>query len=225
MANKKIYTAVIGDIKNSRILSERGEVQKHLHEVLAEINERYKTEICAKFLITLGDEFQGLLCKPERCLEIIRLIENKLYPVKLRFGVGIGEITTSINEEMALGADGPAFYSAREAITEIKNNERKDANYPNVKFASTEESIDLRQVNSICSLLKFLKRRWTTKQTETIRDLELYGGNQKESAERLGINQSNISRRLVDSGYSIYLQLIDMAERNLGEISKNQCLH
>lgn len=39
-----------------------------------------------------------------------------LYPVELRFGIGIGEITTEINTEMALGADGPGYYKAREAI-------------------------------------------------------------------------------------------------------------
>lgn len=57
----KPYVAIIGDIKNSRELQDRKQVQEKLEAVLNEINDTYDADIASKFLITLGDEFQGLL--------------------------------------------------------------------------------------------------------------------------------------------------------------------
>lgn len=42
-------------------------------------------------------------------MEIITEIESVLYPVNIRFGVGIGKITTEINRELSIGADGPGY--------------------------------------------------------------------------------------------------------------------
>ena len=57
-----LYIAIIGDIKGSKKLDNRNEVQKKLTSVLDDINKKYKDDIYSKFTITLGDEFQGLLC-------------------------------------------------------------------------------------------------------------------------------------------------------------------
>lgn len=47
--------------------------------------------------------------------EVICEIVDNIHPIQLRFGLGFGPLNTSIKEN-ALGMDGPAFYSAREAI-------------------------------------------------------------------------------------------------------------
>ena len=47
------FVAVIGDIKDSRLLENRKEVQLRLQEVLERLNENYKEEIVSRFLITL----------------------------------------------------------------------------------------------------------------------------------------------------------------------------
>ena len=44
------YIAVIGDIKNSRNIKNRGEVQKKLNGVLEEVNERYAEDLSSKFV-------------------------------------------------------------------------------------------------------------------------------------------------------------------------------
>lgn len=56
------YIAIIGDIRNSRLLADRKEIQIKLGNVLDRINREHAPSISAKFMITLGDEFQGLLC-------------------------------------------------------------------------------------------------------------------------------------------------------------------
>ncbi len=53
------YFAIIGDIKASKGLSGREEAQEKLKKILKYVNEVYQNNIAAKFLITLGDEFQG----------------------------------------------------------------------------------------------------------------------------------------------------------------------
>ena len=102
--------AVLGDIKNSRNIKNRGAVQKKLNGVLEEVNERYAEDLSSKFVIKLGDEFQGLLCRGANKLQIIFEIERRMYPVKIRFGIGVGRITTDVIKEMSIGADGPGYY-------------------------------------------------------------------------------------------------------------------
>ena len=55
--------AVIGDIVGLKQLpqAERSHVQRQLEELLNRINKRYAKAIGARFLVTLGDEFQGVL--------------------------------------------------------------------------------------------------------------------------------------------------------------------
>jgi len=95
--NDKPYVAIIGDIIGSRNIENRNEVQNKLKDVLNHVNNKYAEDISAKFTITLGDEFQGLLSAGRYVMDIIQFIERKMYPVKMRFGVGIGKITTDIH--------------------------------------------------------------------------------------------------------------------------------
>ena len=119
------YYALIGDIKRSKKIENRCEIQEKLKKILDNVNSIYNNDISAKFLITLGDEFQGLLEITAPILEIIKYIQREIYPIKLRFGVGIGNVSTLINHEAAIGADGPAFYAAREMIEFLREQEKK----------------------------------------------------------------------------------------------------
>ena len=119
------YYAIIGDIKRSKKIENRCEIQEKLKKILDNVNSIYNNDISAKFLITLGDEFQGLLEITAPILEIIKYIQREIYPIKLRFGVGIGNVSTLINHEAAIGEDGPAFYAAREMIEFLREQEKK----------------------------------------------------------------------------------------------------
>ena len=57
------FVAIIGDLKSSRMIVQRAEVQDLLHETLKRINEKSGDQLVSKFIITLGDEFQGLLAR------------------------------------------------------------------------------------------------------------------------------------------------------------------
>ncbi len=200
------YFAIIGDIKASKGLSGRDEVQEKLKKILKYVNEVYQNNIAAKFLITLGDEFQGLLTNSDFLLEIIKYIQTEMYPIRLRFGIGIGEITTEINYEAAIGADGPAYYAARRMIEDIREQEKKirrQAADIQISFYD-KEILEVTEINTLLILMKLIEDNWSEKQRYTIWDMIANGGSQKECAKRMGTTQSTVARRLSDGNYVVY---------------------
>lgn len=218
--NEKKLVAIIGDIKKSRSLEKRKEVQEHLKKTLYEINKKYENDITAKFLVTLGDEFQGLLSNGKNVLKIIEEIRIQLHPVKLRFGIGIGQITTDINTEMALGADGPGYYHARAAITLLKDKENKKKTVPAdicVKMDNgNEERVML--INTIFELMNAVERTWTDRQREIIWDMLRHQDGQWNTADRLSIAQSTVQKALAAGNYYTYENAMKNLDKTLGEI-------
>ncbi len=153
------YIAMIGDIKDSRKIKNRRQVQERLNTVLKSVNETYCTEISANFIIMLGDEFQGLLKTGENVLDIVKYIQNEMYPVKLRIGIGIGEISTNFYNETAIGADGPAYYAAREVVEQLHEQEKKLKK----QAADIQISIygvnkfEITEINTLLALIKIIE--------------------------------------------------------------------
>lgn len=202
----KPYVAIIGDIKNSKKIIDRKNTQDKLNNVLKMINEKYEEEISAKFMITLGDEFQGLLYGGKRVLDIIEEIQMEMYPVQIRFGIGVGEITTNINSEMAIGADGPGYYKARAAIENIKQSEQKNMTQSSdirIEIEDDEYLLSL-TLNTIFLLMTVIQRNWSQRQREIIWEYDKYGCNQSECAKRLNITQSSVQRSLTSGNYYAY---------------------
>lgn len=217
------YIAIIGDIKKSKKAVDRNMMQVKLSHILNRINEIYYSDISAKFIITLGDEFQGLLKLSGHLLEIIKYIQREMYPVKLRFGIGIGEIWTDVSYKAAIGADGPAYYAARYVIEELREQERKiKKQAADIQVAVYDvDSFEITQINTILALIKVIEDGWSDKQRYTIWDIAQNGGSQKECAKRMDTTQSTVARRLADGNYIIYERAQRTAEealKKLGEI-------
>lgn len=204
------YIAVIGDLVASRSMSpeERQQVQERFQAALDEVNQHFSKEIAALFLITVGDEAQGLLKKIDRLYAILRQIQIKLFPAEIVFGVGVGTLTTEVGE-FAIGADGPAFHRARQALTEAKS-ERKEygkAIVRDVKFLSENPVLDP-VVNALFLALAVLRRHWTEKQTRVLNWLE-QGKAQKEVSEMLEIALSNVNRTIESTNFREYEQVVE----------------
>lgn len=220
------YIAVIGDIKDSKRIEKRSQIQEKLNIVLKYVNENYIDDISSKFIITLGDEFQGLLHRKEHILDIIKYIQREMYPVKLRFGIGIGEIYTDIFYEAAIGADGPAYYAARKMIEELREQEKKlkkQAADIQISFYDTEH-FEITEINTILALMKIIEDGWSDKQRFTIWDMAQNGGSQEECAKRMNTTQSTVARRLADGNYITYeraKKTVDDAIKCLGEVQND----
>ena len=202
-----MYCAIIGDIMGSRNIKDRSSIQILLNNILEKINSKYADDIAAKFLITIGDEFQGLLKTPDNLFEIIDNINFDFHPNKLRFGIGIGDLHTELNENMAIGADGPVYYSAREAINNVKvienKYERPTKNIEIIYQNSRNEQL-FKMINVTLSLCYLLEEKWTDKQREVIEKIANSNKSQREIAKELGLRQSSIQRRINSSGYFTY---------------------
>jgi hypothetical protein len=214
------YIAIIGDIKESKKIENRNEVQEQLKKVLKDINEIYASDISSKFLITLGDEFQGLLCNGTSTMQIIFEIEKKMYPIKLRFGVGVGAITTEINSELPIGADGPGYYKAREAIQYLKENrKRNQTNTADIRFeVDGENQASTIMINTILSLMTVIKESWSERQKEIIWDMLEYQDGQANVAKRLNIKQPTVQKGLANGKYYAYKEALDNVVKALEEI-------
>lgn len=218
----KPYVAIIGDIRQSRKIEDRKYVQIRLRKVLDRINHKYEKTISSKFTITLGDEFQGLLCRGGEVICIIEEIQNEMYPVQIRFGIGIGEITTDINVEMAIGADGPGYYMAREAINIIKSTEQRNAMQSSdirIEVQEDSNSVSL-LLNTIFSLMEVIKSNWSQRQREIIYEFEKNKGSQIECARQLNITQSSVQRGLVNGNFYAYKSARETVITVLEEIGK-----
>ena len=204
MDKKQNYIAIIGDIIQSKQESKRANIQLKLEKTLKKINLEFSTSISANFMITLGDEFQGLLHDATPTMRILEILELALFPVRLRIGIGVGPITTStIDRYVPLGSDGPAYYYAREMIDYLKSLQRKKKEAQSSCFIRSQHSdLDL-LMNSLFSQLHFQKENWTTRQYEIVfayRTLQ----NQTAVAKELKITQSTVQKGLAAAGYYYY---------------------
>lgn len=218
----KPHIAIIGDIKDSKKINNRNEVQKKLIKVLDQINEKYNEDISSNFIVTLGDEFQGLLCNGANTMQIIFEIERRMYPVKLRFGVGIGEISTDIIREMSIGADGPGYYNARTAIEILKNDEKRNQTNPaDIRFEITgDNQASTTMINIILSLMTVIKETWTERQREIIWDMMEHQDSQSDVARRLSIKQPTVQKSLSKGKYYAYKDAFDTIGQALKEIRR-----
>lgn len=213
------YVAIIGDIIDSKKIDDRLIVQKDLNIVLDTINEKYKDFLASKFEITLGDEFQGLLKKRENIMNIIADIEMSMYPIRIRFGVGIGEISTDINYQNSSKIDGPAYYYAREMINKLNKMKYKyEGSQSNIMICTgdTNTTFDT-LINSILSVCTALKYKWTDRQNEIIKMYIESNENQHQAANNLNINQSVISKTLKKTSYFTYIAAINNVDKFLSE--------
>ncbi len=181
------YLAVIGDIVDSKRIVNRAEVQRELEVALKTINEEYSRYIASDFLITLGDEFQGLLSCPEKALSIVNDLEGKVEDVAFRYGLGWGELATSL-KPTSLGMDGPCFHMARRTIIRAKEESRW------ISVEGFGEELDV-ALNGVFRLIRSVSGRWKPAQSETVR-LMRETGLQKEVARLRGVSTSVVSETL-----------------------------
>lgn len=205
-----MYFAIIGDIIESKKISERFKVQEKLEEVLARMNGEYAPFIASNFTITIGDEFQGLLLDSTRILEIIDKIKISMQPVDIRFGIGVGEITTKINNRLSIGADGPAYWNAREAILEIHND--NDYGKARILIKSDENKNLIRVMNESLRLCDYIESRWRDTQKEVVeRSILKFGYDlkvkQTELAQLLSLSTQALNQRIQSSGYYNYIRV------------------
>ncbi len=190
--------ALIGDMVASRELepSRRAETQERFTAFINTLNRQFELNLLAKFVITVGDEFQALVADPASIPDIIWTVQTGFNDRELRLGFGFGRIDTAVGE-YAINVDGPALHRARDAISLAK----KDGEMGGVfcGFGSDFDAL----LNGVARLLWFHRSQRTEQQMRVMGMLRK-GMTQVEIAEELQLTRQAISDHARAAGWNAY---------------------
>jgi len=211
----KMYYTIIGDIKKSKSIKNRLEVQQHLRDILNEINQQYENELVKQMFVTLGDEFQGIFNSFDHLFEIMHKIMFHLDPIEIRFGLGIGNILfDQTNQDSPYDSDGEAWWFARDAIKEVKENEEKQkiSVTSNIRIKTKDYAFDL-VFNKISDILYTIKSHWTETQRKMIDTILNHYGlsddfKQVDLAKTLDEAPSSLNEKLKRSQFYDYASMM-----------------
>lgn len=113
------YAAVIFDIIESRRYNDRYDVQNILMESISYLNWVYGDAIKKEVVSSAGDEFQGLFNNLQTAFLYVRKLQLLIYPIKIRCGIGYGDIKYDVEKWTSPAIDGEAYYLCRDAINSI----------------------------------------------------------------------------------------------------------
>lgn len=200
-------TALIADIRGSRDLNNWPEAFSAIKKNLDQANRRFKDDLVVKFHPTVGDEFQGVLSRPEIAFDAYLFLKAALSPLRLYFGLGVGEVEKPGPGET--GMRGSAFYRARAALEECKNA------HGTIRLRLQGETTPYEKVlNGTLKLIEVIEDDWTDRQREIV---DYYRLQDKQSYENVG-HAFNISKQAVSKTIkSSNLQAIMEAEKQIQE--------
>ena len=165
--------------ENATALAEKG---------LANLNARYHFELTADFTLYRGDEIQGALRGTADIVRLIRHLRFHLPGLRLRVGVGAGNIATGLGKKYAWQMDGSAFHHSRAALDEIKGRRAAATCF------AGERPDKWAVVNAFHSLIDTIENRWSAKQWLAVDTYERAGTYEAASAE-LGISPQSVAKR------------------------------
>ncbi|MDN6639918.1 MAG: SatD family protein [Tetragenococcus sp.] len=197
------YIAIIGDIKDSRKLKQRETSQIRFTEALDQLNQTYQKDLAAKFTISMGDSFQGLLKNKNPLINMLFELELNLAPIELRMGVGLGDVETEIDPDNSLLNDGTCYHRARAMIELTEQNEKQyGQSRSNILLAMDGEDAYYEElINTVFALETALKTKWTKRQKEIIRTYLANEKNQYKTAKALDIGQSSVNKALKSADF------------------------
>ena len=190
--------ALIADMVKSRDLSraQRPEVQQSFSEFVAALNQKYRRTLLARFVITLGDEFQGLLSDALIIPDLLWDMHYKFGMRQLRVGVGFGTIDTPVGKD-AINVDGPALHHARNAIDIAKKEKLLGGVFDG--FGATYDPA----FNGFARLLQQHRARLKPQQRRVI-ELLRQSLTQTAIAKELGITRQAVSLYAHAAGWQAY---------------------
>ena len=191
-----MYIGMKVDLIASRRIKKRDLVQDQFFRVVELVILRFADNIAARMIITHGDEAQALFYPTVtgQLFEIIEEITDQLEPYSVRFGFGVGTLTTPLQNE-AIGMDGVVWHRAQEALQEAKKKKQP------LRFSFPSPALSA--LNALANMLLVLSGGWTRQQQEVIKLTSKFA-TQREVAKYLGISPAAVSQRLHGAHYDLY---------------------
>jgi len=215
------YIAIIGDIKDSKKLKHRKSSQLYFSEVLDQLNQEYKQDLAAKFTVSMGDAFQGLLKDSSHLMTLLFQLELKMAPIEVRMGIGLGEVETKIHPENSLLIDGSCYHRARSMIEQIEKSEKQYAKSKSNILLSTGGGKNTHYeqlINTVFALQTSLKTNWTERQKQIIKVYLENEKNQYKSAKALDIGQSSVNKALGSTDFYTFSHSLAVVQDVLDQL-------
>ncbi len=155
-------------------------------------NKQHKAELLSPLTITLGDEFQGIICDLSAALRVMISLEEGLISLnpgfRLRYSLNYGEIGTPINPKIAHEMLGDGLTTARKNLNELKNsNSRFSISLVNKKMTQIFENAFV--------IYQQIVDRWKPENDYDIAAGLIENHDYKIVAKKLGRNRSLIWKR------------------------------
>jgi len=179
---------IIGDVVQSRSVHPRARLQAQLQKTLTVVNRRRRKQLISPCTITLGDEFQAVYRDASSLFNDFWMVMHDVYPVKVRFSVGIGLLSTPINRQQAIGMDGPAFHAARTGLTELK------ASHYALRISEPDATVPP-WINLTLDLISHANASWKQNRLSVFQKL-LEGREPKVIAEDIGITTAAVYKNM-----------------------------
>lgn len=204
------YLVLVGDLVASRHSPHRQDLQHRLKAVLKRLNQQ-TAGLASPYTLTLGDEFQAVFTRADTVFDDMVQILAALHPDRVRFALGLGEITTELNPDQALGMDGPAFYRAREGIEKLKDSGELFTleGLPDTWAELARGSL---------SLLSNRVAKWEANRLAILHGL-LMDKPVKDIAHELGISEQAVYKNINNGGLKAVMQVLSALAQLL-----NDCL-
>jgi hypothetical protein len=156
-----------------------------LRGALGRVNQLFRPAMAEPFGLSGDDRVDGALADPAQTPLCLSVLRERLAPLQLRAGVGIGTVD---NLREGTATDRDAYSVARRALQLVIRDKGL------TRYLGTGDAGDV-LLGALCRLVDPLIRARTDKQWEAIaayREL----GHQREVAERLGVTRQSVGDRL-----------------------------
>jgi SatD family (SatD) len=194
--------AVLGDVVGSRGHPDHERRRGSVADALALANDRLAP--LQPLTPTIGDEFQGLFADLVSALEATLIVRLALRGgVDVRFGIGSGPLTRFEESRAPFDQDGPAWWSAREAVDHVRELSQRQESPRGLRTrwvdAQDERSFRVASVNAFLHCRDELVGAMDTRDAAAMLGL-LADEPLTRVAETEGISPSALSQRAIRGG-------------------------
>lgn len=187
---------IIADIVGSRDLADRATAQRQILEAFDQAQSVVPT--IQEAWATVGDEFQVITATWQEAVRITLRVHVALpAELRLRFGIGGGQIDTVGDSEVGPIQDGTAWLNARDAIENIEQQQqRRDEVLTGFR---SEDTALTEAINAHLLLRDHIIGRMKARERRLFAAL-VFGATQQEAASEEKISQAAVSQALHRSG-------------------------
>jgi hypothetical protein len=192
--------------------------QRKLQEFLLAINSQSKKSLLSPYTITVGDEFQAVYRNTRSLFGDIMQTVDHSFPIRIRFALSYGTISTELNPKAALGMDGPAFSNARGLLNTLKKQNRTIIQFD----LPHNDRIEL--INVCLTLFANDLERWNKTAVSTF-TMFLRGLAPRQIARETGVHFTTAYRHIREKHFEDYHKMFALLSDELEKEITNEAAH